>query len=264
VNGEDDAIGLLVKGLEVVVEVRGAAVALPRRTHLTSLADGDWIDLDAPGDRRWFAAALADGAPLPDGCALVGARGLFDRVPPDELALVGRALALVEFESLHRRCGRCGAATEPVAGERARRCPAGHGTFHPRVAPAVIVLVVRGDEMLLARNVHFPPGRFSAVAGFVETGESLEATVRREVREEVGVEVGEVAYFGSQPWPFGRSLMLGFFGRWTGGDIRVDGVEIAEAAWFTAARLPALPPPVSIARQLIDTFVRGGAPFGAR
>jgi NAD+ diphosphatase len=145
-----------------------------------------------------------------------------------------------------------------VPSERARRCPAGHGTFHPRIAPAVIVLVVRGDEMLLARNVSFPPGRFSAVAGFVEIGESLEATARREVREEVGVEVDRFAYFDSQPWPYGRSLMVGFIGRWAGGEIQVDRGEIAEAAWFTARRMPpALPPTVSIARRMIDAFLAG-------
>ena len=122
----------------------------------------------------------------------------------------------------------------------------------------MIVLVVRHHEMLLARNVQFPAGRFSAVAGFVEIGESLESAARREVREEVGVDVGELNYFGSQPWPFGRSLMVGFIGRWAAGDIRVDRAEIAEAAWFTADHLPAaLPPPVSIARRMIEAFLAG-------
>jgi NAD+ diphosphatase len=259
---EGDAVGLLVRGLEVLIQVRGAEVELPALAVVAPLAEGEWIDVGRHGGRRWVAAALAEGVAPPLGLALVSARGLFDRLRPEELAMVGQALALVEFETMHRRCGRCGAPTEPVPGERARRCSVGHGTFHPRIAPAVIALVVRGDEMLLARNVLFPPGRFSAVAGFAETGESLEDTVRREVREEVGVEVGELAYFGSQPWPFGRSLMIGFFGRWAGGDIRVDGVEIVEAAWFTGARLPALPPPVSIARRLIDAFVAGAARWG--
>jgi NAD+ diphosphatase len=259
VDGDSEAIGLVVRGLEVLVELRGAEIALPRRADVAALAgDGEWLELGTHHDRRWFAAAAAEGATPPAGWAFLSARGLFDRVPGDQLERVGQALALVEFQLMHRRCGRCGAPTEPVPGERARRCPAGHGSVHPRIAPAVIVLVVRGDEMLLARNVSFPPGRFSAVAGFVEVGESLESAARREVREEVGVEVGHIAYFGSQPWPFGRSLMIGFIGRWAGGDIRADLTEIAEASWFTATRLPpSLPPPVSIARRMIDAFLAG-------
>ncbi len=262
VDSDQDSIGLVVRGLEVLVAVRGDAVAFPRRAEggVRALADeaGGWVEVGMLDGRRWLAAPAADGASPPDGFAFASARRLFDRVPEAELALAGHALALVEFESTHRRCGRCGVATEPVPGERARRCPAGHGTFHPRIAPAVIVLVVRGDDMLLARNVNFPPGRFSAVAGFVEIGESLEATARREVREEVGVDVDRLAYFDSQPWPYGRSLMVGFIGRWAAGEIHVDRAEIAEAAWFSAQRLPpALPPPVSIARRMIDAFLAG-------
>jgi NAD+ diphosphatase len=257
---DDGAIGLVVRGLEVLVGVHGDGVAFPRRADVRALADesGGWLGLGTHDGRPWLAAAAADGAAPPAGFAFVSARRMWDRVPDAELALAGSALALVEFESTHRCCGRCGVPTESVPGERARRCPAGHGTFHPRIAPAVIVLVVRGDEMLLARNVSFPPGRFSAVAGFVEMGESLETTARREVREEVGVDVDRLAYFGSQPWPFGRSLMVGFIGRWVAGDIQVDRTEIAEAAWFTAQRMPpALPPAVSIARRMIDAFLEG-------
>jgi NAD+ diphosphatase len=258
VISDGEATGVVVRGVEVLVAVRGDTVAFPRRAEVLAVADehGGWIEVGILDGRGWLAAPLAEGGSVPAGLAFVSARGLLDRVSPAELALVGQALALVEFETMHRRCGRCGIPTEPVAGERARRCPVGHGTFHPRIAPAAIVLVVRGHEMLLARNVQFPTGRFSAVAGFVEIGESLEAAARREVREEVGVEVGDLTYFGSQPWPFGRSLMVGFIGTWLAGDIRVDRTEIAEAAWFTAQHLPpALPPPVSIARRMIDAFL---------
>jgi NAD+ diphosphatase len=258
---DPDAIGVIVRGVEVLVDARGDAVAFPRCADVAALAEpGAWIQVGVL-DGRWLAAApLAEGAAAPPGFSFGSARALFDRVSDPAFALVGRALALVEFETMHRHCGRCGTPTESVPAERARRCPVGHGTFHPRIAPAAIVLVVRDDEMLLARNVLFPPGRFSAVAGFVEVGESLEETARREVREEVGVEVGELTYFDSQPWPFGRSLMVGFIARWASGDIRVDSTEIVEAAWFTAGRMPpALPPNVSIARRMIDAFLTSDA-----
>jgi NAD+ diphosphatase len=115
--------------------------------------------------------------------------------------------------------------------------------------------VERNQQILLARNANFPAGRFSLVAGFVDPGESLEQAVAREVREEVGIEIADLHYYGSQPWPFGRSLMIGFYARYAGGDIRVDGVEIAEAGWFALDRLPDLPSPISIARKMIDAFV---------
>jgi NAD+ diphosphatase len=123
----------------------------------------------------------------------------------------------------------------------------------------VIVLVQRGEQLLLARGANFPPGLFSAVAGFVEIGESLEQAARREVREEVGVEIADLRYFASQPWPFGHSLMIGFHAQYAGGELRADGVEIVDAAYFEATALPLLPPALSIARQLIDAAVaRGG------
>jgi NAD+ diphosphatase len=124
------------------------------------------------------------------------------------------------------------------------------------------VLIERGDEVLLARGANFPGKWFSLLAGFVEPGESLEETVAREVREEVGVELQDLRYFGSQPWPFGRSLMVGFTARYAGGELRPDPTEIAEAAWFRADAMPPLPPRISIARRLIDDFLqrKGQAP----
>jgi NAD+ diphosphatase len=156
---------------------------------------------------------------------------------------------------MHRFCGGCGHPTELLPNERARRCPSCETPFYPRIAPAVIVLVQREREILLARNATFPRPWYSAVAGFVEAGESLEEAVGREVLEEVGVELSEIQYFGSQPWPFGRSLMVGFNARYAGGEIRVDGTEIADARWFPADALPQLPPRISIARQLIDNWL---------
>jgi NAD+ diphosphatase len=135
------------------------------------------------------------------------------------------------------------------------RCPACGLTAYPRIAPAIITLVRRGDEALLARGARFPLPFYSTLAGFAEPGESLEETLVREVREEVGVEVRDLRYFGSQPWPFPHSLMIGYFAEWASGEIAIDGSEILDAQWFTVDRLPNVPPRISIARRLIDAWV---------
>lgn len=168
-----------------------------------------------------------------------------------EWALAGRAVQIVAWAETHRYCGRCGAATEFMSGERAMRCPACALVAYPRIAPAVITLVHRGDEALLARGRRFPRPMYSAIAGFVEPGETVEHTVVREIREEVGVTVGTPRYVGSQPWPFPHSLMLGFEAAWVAGDIVIDETEITDAGWFHYARLPTIPPPISIAHDLI-------------
>ena len=137
------------------------------------------------------------------------------------------------------------------------KCPKCALVFYPRISPAIIVLVRRGEEALLARGASFPAAFYSTLAGFSEIGESLEETLVREVREEVGVEVGDVRYFGSQPWPFPDSLMIGFTAEWRSGEIRV-GEEIVDAKFFRRDEpLPMLPPGVSIARRLIDTWLAG-------
>ncbi len=168
----------------------------------------------------------------------------------------GRAVQLVEWARCHRYCGRCGTETVDSPGERARRCARCGLLAFPRLAPAVIMLVERDDgRALLARNARWRGDMYSCLAGFVEPGETVEAAVRREVREEVGIAVDDLRYHGSQPWPFPHSLMLGFHARYAGGDIRCDGSEIADARWFAPDELPELPGPISIARWLIDDWV---------
>jgi NAD+ diphosphatase len=206
-----------------------------------------------------FAAALEPDDPVPEGSELVPIRQLFGALPEHDFALAGRGLGLVAWDRDHRCCGRCGAPTSPSTTERVRTCSrCGHGAY-PRLSPAVIVLVVREGRALLARNARFAVPFHSTLAGFVEVGESLEQAVGREIREEVGIEVDGLRYFGSQPWPFTSSLMIAFTARWASGELRPDGQEIVEAGWFAPDQLPRVPPPLSIARQLIDDFVRSSA-----
>ena len=206
------------------------------------------------GEQHCYAADVDDAHPLPAGWTTLGLRDLFGMVDDTVAALSGRAFQIIDWERNHQFCSRCGTPMQARTDERARTCPSCRFTTYPLVSPAVMVLITRGRELLLARKAVWPEGRYSAIAGFVEPGEMLEDTVVRETREEVGVEVGALRYFGSQPWPFPHSLMVAFTAQYTGGELRPDGVEIEEAAWFDAEALPRLPPSVSISRRLIITI----------
>ena len=174
---------------------------------------------------------------------------------PALMALAGRAAQVLEWDRAHRFCGVCGTPTELHASERSRICPACKHPAYPRISPAMMALVWRGRELLLARAPHFPPGMHSALAGFVEAGETLEECVVREVAEEVGVQVADVRYFGSQSWPFPHSLMVAYTAQWTGGEVVAQESEIESADWFDIDDLPKIPPRFSIAGHLIRDTV---------
>jgi len=198
---------------------------------------------------------LPDGTAAPPGLRAAGLRSLFFALPEALLALAGRAFQVAEWDRTHRYCGRCGTPARDRPGERAKECPACGHVAYPRNSPAMMVLVTRGDELLLARSHRFPGAMYSALAGFVEAGETIEDCIHREVREEVGVEVDGIAYFASQSWPFPHSLMIAYTAQYAGGEMRPCDEEIADAQWFALDALPALPGRVSIARRLIDATV---------
>lgn len=252
---------------QLVFQVRGSQVAIADEPAgeggiFIGCLDGRqcWaFDADDPAHDHAHAGS-ADHAHADRGAGpyenLMSLWGSVDEVT---WVVAGRAVQLVEWVRTHRFCGRCGRPTGQAPGERARRCPSCGLLAFPRLAPAVIVLVERDDgRALLARNVRFPPDMYSCLAGFVEPGETLEQTVVREVREEVGVEVHDLRYMASQPWPFPHSLMLGFNARWKSGELAVDGKEIEEARWFARDELPGIPPRMSIARRLIDSWIDRG------
>ena len=221
---------------------------MPRRTQY----------LGVLGEVHCFSAELGPDAAAPEGWVWQGLRGLFGALDDAQFALAGRALQIVDWDRTHQYCGACGGTTVARASERSRECPACGLVAYPRLAPAVMALVRRGRELLLARSPRFAKGVYSALAGFVEPGETLEQCLEREVHEEVGIRVCRVRYFASQPWPFPHSLMIAFFADYESGEIRIDGAEIEDAQWFgieNLENLPRLPARISIARRLIDAAI---------
>jgi NAD+ diphosphatase len=201
-----------------------------------------WLD-----DEPVFTGRPA--APLPEDAR--GLRALLAEGPDDLAQAAGRAAQLLDWDATHAFCGRCGIANERSPVELVRICAACGLTTYPRISPAVIMAVRRGDEVLLARRAGGATRFWSVLAGFVEPGETLEQAVEREVAEEVGLVVEEVEYVGSQPWPFPSQLMIGFRARYAGGELRLDETELAEAGWFRPDALPEIPPPFTIANRLI-------------
>jgi NAD+ diphosphatase len=235
--------------------VREGDASLPRAEVVASMRIPDDRALPVGRYHETYVRSAwldADAQP-PHGHEFRGLRGLFGRFDDDMLALAGRAFQVAEWARTHRFCGVCGKPMHKAGSERAMRCECGHINY-PRIAPAMMVLVKRGPAILLARNAAVAPGgRMSALAGFLDPGESVEDAVHREVMEEVGLLVKDLRYFGSQSWPFPGSLMIAFTAEYASGDIRCDPVEIAEARWFGPDdKLPELPPAQSISRALID------------
>lgn len=202
-----------------------------------------------------YSVDLDPGTDVPGGFSLIGLRELFDHVDVDLFIAAGHAFQIVHWDRMHQFCGKCGSPAEYASSERAKKCPDCEAVYYPKISPAVIMAVRKGNKLLLARNKKRKLGFFSVLAGFVEPGETLEESVMREVREETGIEIKNIKYFASQPWPFPNALMVGFTADYAGGEIKVDNYEIAEAAWFAPDNLPPIPGRISIARKLIDSFL---------
>lgn len=251
-------IWFVFAGFRLLVEERTPDVWVPSVAHPRELGVQLVREqyLGTFNGRHLFAGEVETPDAAPEGLAFLGLRRLFGRLDDRFLAIASRAVQLVDWDRNHLYCGHCAAPTRRSPNEVVRACTQCERTFYPRISPAIIVAIMRDDELLLARNQRHPDGWFSVLAGFVEPGETLEQTVAREVFEEVGLQVGNIRYFGSQPWPFPNSLMIGFLADYAGGEIAVDGVEITEAAWFKADHLPHRPSSaVSISGELIDWFV---------
>jgi NAD+ diphosphatase len=239
-------------------------IALERRAGLVLLGRRDATD--------FFACEIESAEPPPNspGTHFADLRTVAALLPEGEAGLLSYARAMIGWRCTHRHCGRCGAKTLPAKAGHVLVCtnPVCRHEQFPRLDPAIIVLVIDGDRVLLGRQASWPVGRYSTIAGFVEPGESLEDAVAREVREETGIDVEAIEYHSSQPWPFPSSLMLGFTARAASQDIDLRDLELEDARWFSREDIvsgtPYLPPNVSISFRLIEHWFDAGGTIPLR
>lgn len=250
---------LIFRGHQLLVDGEGRLAAAP----LPWLADQQalrTLDFCSPEGQAWTVVEVARELEAPPAHAFHHLKALLDTLPAATRSLAARALELLEFDRSHRFCGQCGAPTVRAAAPAVmRRCtdPACGREHYPRVSPVVIVAVERGAEILLGRSPHFPPGLYSALAGFVDAGESAEQAVHREIHEETGLRIGKLRYFASQPWPFPHALMLGYQAEYEAGDIVCAPDEIEDARFFHVDALPAVfPTRYAMANLLLQDFCR--------
>jgi NAD+ diphosphatase len=208
------------------------------------------------GDTACAVAEIPVGDKAPPATCFKGLRPLFGKIGDELFNLTGRASQILQHHREHRFCSKCGTPMEDKETELARSCPACSFISFPRISPAVIMAVSKGNRILLGRSPQYPEGMYSTLAGFVESGETLEETVKREVQEETGIHVNNIKYMASQAWPFPHSIMIGFTAEYESGTIQVDDDELEDARWFSVKDLPKLPSKITIARLLIDSFIQ--------
>ncbi len=250
-------IAFLRKQIVLLANQQGVD-AVPSLAQICQLEDSNHtihlLEDNLKGE-RWFTVQLSNQVTLSKHYCLQDLRMVAALGDADLFMAAGKARQILEWNRNHQFCGRCGGPTKPHTQDRAKECSNCSFVTYPRISPCIIALIYRGSEILLARSPHFPAGMFSTLAGFVEVGETLEMTLHREIKEEVGLNVTNIEYFGSQPWPFPHSLMVGFFAEYASGEIVTQDDEIEEAYWWSLDNLPIIPPRGSISRHLIDAFI---------
>ncbi|HUF90745.1 MAG TPA: NAD(+) diphosphatase [Candidatus Limnocylindria bacterium] len=255
-----EAVGhwLIVQDQNLLVLAGTDTPCLPQGARPAGCAEDEepfW--LGTLGEAACWVSVLPAGAPLPAGLrgeTLIPMKGT--GLPDELLSLGGMAMQALHWQSTSGHCPRCGGATTRIEGEWGKKCGRCGYEHYPHLHPCVIVLVRDGQRVLLARKATFAPGRYALVAGFVDNGESLEGCVAREVKEEVGVDVGDITYVGSQNWPFPSQLMIGFVATYAGGEVVIDHDELEDARWFDVGALPPGPSRHSIAGYIIEHYAR--------
>ena len=204
-----------------------------------------------------FVSELTDESIVSNDAVLTPLRNLLGRIPDALFTLCSRSIQLSDWKRNNQFCGMCGSRMIKHATERAMFCECNNLMIYPRISPCIIVLVTKGEEILLAHNKNFPGNFYSTLAGFIEAGESAESAIHREIYEEVKISVKNIKYFGSQSWPFPSQLMLGYHAEYLEGEVQPDGVEIDKADWFNYKNLPQVPTGnISISGQLIESYLK--------
>jgi NAD+ diphosphatase len=250
----EDAIVLLFKQRRIFLR-SAEPVKFLSGLEVSGLEGLEYMNMGMLDKRQCFAAMIGEDMKVPENFCDMEFRDAIKLFDQGCFAAASRASQLLAWKTNHKFCSNCGTSTKQSPLETALVCIKCGAAHYPKICPAVIVAVLREDKILLAHNRNFRPGLYSTIAGFVEAGETLEDCIRREVLEEVGVNVRDIRYFSSQSWPFPNSLMLGFTAEYESGELHPDGDEITEADWFTSDKLPEIPAPGSISRSLIDDFV---------
>lgn len=247
---------IVICGKQILVSRKEADVLLPVSAvdkldsifqHRLGTINGEHLDaLLLPTDQRISV----------DGWEWSNLRDLLGVIQDNAFQLAGKALQFANWHNTHKYCGQCGGVTVAADENRSRLCKPCDLHFYPRLSPCVIGLIYDGSRCLLARNVRHPAGKFSTIAGFIEPGETIEEAFAREVKEEVGVDIKNIRYAFSQPWPFPGQLMLGLYAEYAGGEIQVDNIEIVEAGWFDIDNLPQTPSESTISGLLIREHIK--------
>jgi len=256
-DGSETSYWFVFKNEKLLIENNDGKMYIPFLDNVSNinLAVNESIYLGKLDSYPCFCISAPEGTADAEGWSFISLRQLFGVLEEELFWLAARAYHLINWDQKSRFCGQCGAGTQLLKTEHAKTCPQCGLVVYPKISPAIIVAITKGDKILLARGNRFTSKFYSVLAGFVEPGENLEQCVKREVLEEVGIQVDNIRYFGSQPWPFPDSLMLGFTAEYAGGELKLDPSEILDADWFSADSLPEIPGPISIARRLIDNFM---------
>ncbi len=254
---KDDSLWFLIHEQKIIVFSDDGKLSIPEYKTLTenNISSEDIQYMGLYNNTPCYAADITSTDNLPECCSIHPPLTLLDEIGIDFVRLAGLANQYINWNRNHRFCGKCGKFTENKDDERAKVCPSCGQIYYPRLSPAIIVAVLKDDKLLMASSPRFPSKFYSVLAGFVEPGETLEECVRREVFEEVGIKIKNIKYFGSQPWPFPDSLMVGFTADYDSGEFVIDEKEISDAGWFKKDEIPRIPPSISIARKLIDWFL---------
>jgi len=251
-----DAYLFLFDHDELLIRVNNGIAQIPLASDVQSFMSQPTIthSIGILHGHECFIATIGNDN-LPEDFSFAKVRPLYGQLEDDFFWFAGRASHIMNWMKNNKFCGCCGSPMHVFSLELAMECSQCGHLVYPRISPAIIVAVTRNNQILLAHSKRFAPNRYSVIAGFVEPGETLEECVRRELKEEVGVAVHNIQYFGSQPWPFPDSLMVAFTAQCSNEEITIDNQEITAAAWFSAGNLPDIPDKPSVGRQLIDWFV---------